>query len=96
MPLIEKEGLIDPIILAGPLDTNKKYTYKNVIDFKNLVKEIRLESQKLQNNFLLCTIKLTTELLKIYQNLFKSHMKSWHKLGTKLAKADISIVGNKT
>ena len=41
---------------------------------------------------------MTLELLQIYQNLYPviRQLKSWHKYKTKPAKADTTILGNKT
>ena len=47
--------------------------------------------------FMQCTIKLTTDLLKRYQNLdlIVCQIKFWHKYETKPGKTDITILGNR-
>ena len=53
---------------------------------------------EIDNIFLSPTEKITLELLKQYKNLDPviTQLKSWHKYKTKPAKADTTILGNKT
>ena len=65
---LKKEDLIDSMKLAGPLNTNKKYTTSKLTDLEDPVKKIPLSCQEIQNIFLLCTVNLTIDLFKKYQN----------------------------
>ena len=97
-PLIKKENLTDKINLSGPQVKDTKYTINQVFNLRDPLDTIPLSKTEIDNIFLPPTEKITLELLKRYQNLDPviRQLKSWHKYKTKPAKADTTILGNKT
>ena len=69
-----------------------------MFDLRNQVDNVPLSSQEIQNLFSPCTVKLTTNLLKEFQNFDPVilQLKSWHNYKTKPGKASFTILGNKT
>ena len=97
-PLIEKKNLTDKINLSGPQTKDTKYTINQVFNLHDPLDTIPLSKLEIDNMFLPPTEKITLELLKQYQHLEPviRQLKSWHKYKTKPAKADTTILGNKT
>ena len=97
-PLVEKENLTDKIKLSGPEINDSKYTINQVFNLHDPLDTIPLSKLEVDNIFLPPTEKIAHELLKQYQNLNPviKQLKSWHKNKTKPAKADTTILGNKT
>ena len=58
IPLIEKEKLIDTIILARLMKTNQKNNMVKVIDLYDPLDNIPLSSKEIRNIFLPCTVDL--------------------------------------
>ena len=73
---MEKVYLIGTINLAGPLDIFKNISKK--IDLEDPNHKIPLPNHETQNIFSPCSVNLTTDLLRKYQNLdaFIGYMKS--------------------
>ena len=96
--LMEKENLTDRINLSGPQAKDTKYTINQVFNLHDPLDTIPLSKTEIDNIFLPPTEKVTLELLKRYQNLDPviRHLKSWPKYKIKPAKADTTILGNKT
>ena len=97
-PLIGKKNLTDKINLSGPQTNNSKYTINQVFNLHDPLDTIPLSKLEIDKNFLPPTEKITLELLKQYQYFdpIIRQLKSWHKYKTKPAKADTTILGNKT
>ena len=97
-PLIEKENLTDKINLSGPQTNDSKYTINQVFNLHDSLDTVPLSKLETDNIFLPPTEKIILELLKRYQNFNPviRQLKSWHKYKTKPAKADTTILGNKT
>ena len=96
--LIEKENLSDKKNLSGPQTNDSKYTINQVFNLLDPLDTIPPSKLEIENIFLAPTEKITLELLKQYQNFDPviKQLKSWHKNKTKPAKADTTILGNKT
>ena len=96
-PLFEKENLADKS-LSDPQIKDTKYTINQVLNLHDPLDTIPLSKVEIDNIFLPPTEKITLELLKRYQNLDTviRQLKSWHKYKTKPAKADTTILGNKS
>ena len=90
--------MTDKINLSGPQTNDSKYTINQVFDLHDPLDTIPLSKLENDNIFLPPTDKITLEFLKRYQNLDPviRQLKSWHKYKTKPAKADTTILGNKT
>ena len=73
-------------------------TVIQVFDLHDPLDTIPLSKLEVENFFRPPTEKITLQLLQIYQNLdpVNRKLKSWHKHKTKPAKADNTILGNKT
>ena len=90
--------MIDKINLSGPQTNDLKYIINQVFNLHDPLDTIPLSKLEIDNNFLLPTEKITLELLKQCQNFDPviRQLKSWHKYKTKPAKADTTVLGNKT
>ena len=77
---------------------NPKYTINQVFNLHDPFDTIPLSKLDIDYTFLPPTEKITLELSKRYQNLDPviRQLKLWHKYKTKPAKADTTILGNKT
>ena len=97
-PLIGKENLTDKVNLSGPQTKDTKYTINQVFNLHDPLDTIPLSKLENGNIFLQPTEKFTLEFFRQYQNLDPviRQLKSWHKYKTKPAKADTTILGNKT
>ena len=84
LPLIEKEILTDKINLSGPQTNDSKYTKNKVFNLHDPLDTIPLSKVEIEN------IQ--------YQNFdpLIRQLKSLHKYKTEPAKADTTILGNKT
>ena len=90
--------MTDKINLSGPQTNDSKYTINQVFNLHDPLDTIPLSKLENEKIFLLPTEKITFELLKQYQNFDPviRQLQSWHKYKTKPAKADTTILGNKT
>ena len=90
--------MTDKINLSGPQTNDSKYTINQVFNLHDPLDTIPLSKLEIDNTFLPPTEKITLEILKQYQNFDPviRQLKSWHKYKTKPAKADTTILGNKT
>ena len=97
-PLIEKENLTDIINLLGRPTNDLKYTVNHVFDLHDPLDTIPPSKLEVENIFLPPTDAITLQLLQKYQNSRPviRQLKAWHKYKTKPAKADATILGNKT
>ena len=97
-PLIEKENLTDMINLSGPPTNDLNYKVNQVFDLHDPLETIHLSKLEVENIFLPPTKTFTQQLLQKYQNFDPviRQLKSWHKYKKKPAKADATILGNKT
>ena len=98
-PLIEKKNLTDTINLSGPLPNDLYYTINQVFNLHDPLDTIPLSKLEVESIFLPPTEKFTLlHLLQKYQNFdpVVRQLKSWHRYKTKPAKADKTILGNKT
>ena len=97
-PLKEKENLTYIINLSEPPTNDLKHTINQVFDLHDPLDTIPLSKIEVENFFLPPTETTTQQLLQKYQNFdpFMRQLKSWHKYKTKPAKADATILGNKT
>ena len=84
--------------LSGPQTNDSKYTINHVFNLHDPLDTIPLSKLEIDNVFLPPTEKITLELLKQYQKFDTviRQLKSWHKNKTNPAKADTTILGNKT
>ena len=75
-----------------------KYTVNQVFDLHDPLDTIPLSKSEIENIFPPSTEKTTLQLLQKHQNLDPviRQLKSWHKYKTKPAKADATILENKT
>ena len=90
--------MTDKINLLEPQTNDSKYTKNQVFNLHDPLDTIPLSKLEIEIIFLPPTEKITLELLKQYQNFDPviRQLKSWHKYKTKPAKADTTVLGNKT
>ena len=90
--------MTDKTNLSGPQTNDSKYTINQAFNLHDPLDTIHLSKPEIENIFLPPTEKITLELLKQYQKFDPviRQLKSWHKFKTKPAKADTTILGNKT
>ena len=97
-PLIEKENLTDIINFSGPLINDLKYTINQIFDLHHPLDTIPLSKIEVKTIFLTTTEPITLQLLQKYENFDPviRQLKAWYKYKTTPAKADATILGNKT
>ena len=90
--------MTDKINLLEPQTNDSKYTINQVFNLHDPLDTIPLSKLEIEIIFLPPTEKITLDFLKQYQNFDPviRQLKSWHKYKTKPAKADTTVLGNKT
>ena len=97
--LIEKEKIFEIINLSGTPTNDLKYTINRVFDLHDPLDTIPQSKLEVENIiFLLPTETITVKSLQKYLNFdpVVRQPKPWRKYKTKSAKADTTILGNKT
>ena len=90
--------MTDKINLSGPQTNYSKYTINQVFNLHDPLDTIPLSKLENDNIFLPPTEKITLEILKQYPYFDPviRQLKPWHKYKIKPAKAETTILGDKT